>query len=30
MNNQIIQLIQSAIQFGTVIMFGAIGEILTE
>ncbi|SFP95983.1 nucleoside ABC transporter membrane protein [Oscillibacter sp. PC13] len=27
---QIIQLLQSAIQFGTVIMFGAIGEILTE
>ncbi len=28
--DQIIQLIQSAIQFGTVIMFGAMGEILTE
>lgn len=27
---QIIQLLQSAICFGTVIMFGAIGEILTE
>jgi ABC-type uncharacterized transport system permease subunit len=27
---QMIQLLQSAIQFGTVIMFGAIGEILTE
>ena len=27
---QILQLLQSAIQFGTVIMFGAIGEILTE
>ena len=28
--DQIVQLIQSAVQFGTVIMFGAIGEILTE
>ena len=27
---QIIQLLQSAIQFGTVILFGALGEILTE
>ena len=27
--DQIVQLIQSAVQFGTVIMFGAIGEILT-
>ena len=27
---QIIQLLQSAVVFGTVIMFGAIGEILTE
>ncbi len=27
---QIIQLLQSAVSFGTVIMFGAIGEILTE
>ena len=27
---QIIQLLQSAICFGTVIMFGALGEILTE
>ena len=28
--DQIVQLIQSAIQFGTVILFGAMGEILTE
>ena len=28
--DQIVQLIQSAVQFGTVIMFGAMGEILTE
>ena len=28
--DRIIQLIQSAVQFGTVIMFGAMGEILTE
>ena len=27
---QIIQLLQSAVCFGTVIMFGALGEILTE
>ena len=26
----VIQLLQSAVCFGTVIMFGAIGEILTE
>ena len=30
MNAQVIQLLQSAVCFGTVIMFGAIGEILTE
>ena len=29
-SSQIIQLLQSAVCFGTVIMFGAIGEILTE
>lgn len=29
-NTQLIQLLLSAISFGTVIMFGAIGEILTE
>ena len=29
-SDQIVQLIQSAIQFGTVILFGAMGEILTE
>ena len=28
--DQIVQLIQSAVQFGTVIMFGAMGEVLTE
>ena len=28
--NQILSLIQSAIVFGTVIMLGALGEILTE
>ena len=27
---QLIQLLQSAVVFGTVIMFGAMGEILTE
>ena len=30
MSSQLIQLFQSAVVFGTVIMFGAIGEILTE
>ena len=30
MLNQLLSLLQSAIWFGTVIMFGAIGEILTE
>ena len=30
MNAQVIQLLQSAVCFGTVIMFGAIGEILPE
>ena len=30
MSSQLIQLFQSAVVFGTVIMFGAVGEILTE
>ena len=28
--SQLIQLLQSAVVFGTVIMFGAMGEVLTE
>ena len=30
MSDQIIRLLQSSICFGTVIMYGAMGEILTE